>query len=245
VAILNQTMARFFFGDESPIGKRFGFGNESGYPTEIVGVVADQRTGTPRDQRGILYVPYAQQTNQLRGTWCILIRTTGDPLALANPVRQRLRAIDPAMPILSITSVAGQLDDILSQERLLAALSASFALMATLLACIGLYGMMTYATSRRMQEFGIRIALGATPAGVCAMVLRESMVLVLAGLAAGVPLALLGARGASAVLFGVGAVDVSGMAAASSILIFVAAAAALIPAIRASRVHPADALHHD
>jgi predicted permease len=245
VGILNQTMARFFFAGESAVGKRIGVGNESGYQTEIVGVVADQRAGTPRDQRGIFYVPYAQGTNQLRATWCIIVHTAGDPLALANPVRQRLRAIDPAMPILNITSVAGQLDDVLSQERLLAALSATFALTATLLACIGLYGMMAYATSRRTQEFGIRIALGATPAGVCGMVLRESLVLVLAGLAAGVPLALVGARGASAVLFGVGAVDVSGMATASSLLILVAAVAALIPAIKASRVHPADALHHD
>jgi predicted permease len=245
VAILNQTMARFFFGDESPIGKRIGAGNESVNSTEIVGVVADQRTGTPRDQRGILYVPYAQATNQLRGPWCIIIRTGGDPLTLANPVRQRLRAVDPAMPILNITSVAGQLDDILSQERLLAVLSATFALTATLLACIGLYGVMAYATSRRMQEFGIRIALGAKPAGVCAMVLRESFILVVAGLAVGTPLAVASARGASAVLFGVGAVGVSGMATASSVLILVAAVAALVPAIKASRVHLADALRHD
>jgi len=97
-------MARFFFGDESPIGKHIGAGNESTNSTEIVGIVADQRTGTPRDQRGILYVPYAQATNQLRGTWCILIRTAGDPFTLAKPVRQRLRAVDPAMPILNITS---------------------------------------------------------------------------------------------------------------------------------------------
>jgi ABC-type antimicrobial peptide transport system permease subunit len=190
-------------------------------------------------------VPYAQAPNQLRATWCILIRTAGDPLRLTNPVRQRLRAIDPAMPILNITSVAGQLDDVLSQERLLAALSATFALTATLLACIGLYGVMAYATSRRIKEFGIRIALGATPSEVCGMVLRESLVLVLAGLAAGVPLALASARGASAVLFGVGAVDVSGMVAASSVLILVAAVASLVPAIKASRVHPADALRHD
>jgi len=164
---------------------------------------------------------------------------------LANAVRRRLRAIDPSMPILNITTVAGQLDDVLSQERLLAALAATFALMATLLACIGLYGVLAYATSRRVREFGIRMALGATPAGVCGMVLRESLVLVLAGLAAGVPLALAGARGAAAVLFGVGTEDISGMVAASSALIFVAAVAALIPALKASRVHPADALHHD
>jgi predicted permease len=245
VAILNQTMARFFFGNESPIGKHIGAGNESTSSTEIVGIVADQRTGTPRDQRGILYVPYGQATNQLRGTWCILIRTAGDPFTLAKPVRERLRGVDPAMPILNITSVAGQLDDILSQERLLAVLSATFALTATLLACIGLYGVMAYATSRRMQEFGIRIALGATRAGVCAMVVRESFALVVAGLAVGIPLALAGGRGASAVLFGVSAVSVSGVATASFVLMIVATVAALVPAVKASRVHPADALRHD
>jgi len=104
---------------------------------------------------------------------------------------------------------------------------------------------MAYATSRRMQEFGIRIALGATRAGVCAMVLRESFALVVAGLAVGIPLALASGRGASAVLFGVGAVAVSGMATASFVLMIVATVAALVPAIKASRVHPADALRHD
>jgi predicted permease len=244
VVIINQSLARHYFGNESPVGRRMGSGNESAGAWEIVGVVKDQKT-SPRDQRGIWYVPYAQQPNQLRATWCVIVRTRGDPRNVANAVRRQLRAIDPAMPVFGITSVEGQLDAVVSQERLIAILSVTFAVVATLLACLGLYGMMAYATARRTREFGIRIALGATAGGVRAMVLRSSFLMVLTGIAAGIPLSIGGARAASAILFGVGATDWRIFTIAASMLVIVAAAAGFVPAHRASRIHPSEALRRD
>jgi len=243
-AVINETLARFIYGNENPVGRRMGGGNQGANAWEIVGVVKDVKTG-PRDRRGIWYVSYPQQGNQLRATWCVILRTAGDPHALTNAVRERLKEIDAALPVFSITTVEEQLDSVLSQERLLTILSVSFALMATLLACLGLYGMMAYATARRTREFGIRIALGATAAGVRRLVLQESSVLALAGIAVGVPLTIAGARAAAAMLFGVGASDWRVYASAGVGLMLVAAAAGLIPANRASRVDPSDALRHD
>ncbi len=137
----------------------------------------------------------------------MIVRTAGDPHTVANAVRQQLKAIYPAMPAFGATSVEEQLDTVVSQEHLLTIPSVTFALMATLLACLGLYGMMAYATARRTREFGIRIALGATAGGVRAMVLRGSFLMALAGIAAGIPLSIAGARAASAILFGIGATD--------------------------------------
>jgi hypothetical protein len=242
--VINQTLARFIFGDENPIGRRMGGGNETGGAWEIVGVVKDVKTG-PRDQRGIWYVPYAQMGNQLRATWCVILRTSGSPGGLANVVRQRLKAIDPAMPVFNITTVEEQLDIVVSQERLIVILSVSFAIMATVLACIGLYGVMAYATARRTREFGIRIALGATLASVRLLVLRESSLLALAGIAIGVPLTIAGGRAAAAMLFGVRPSDWRIYVLAGAGLILVATAAAAIPANRVSRIDPSDALRHE
>jgi predicted permease len=244
VAVINQTMAHFIYGDENPIGRRMGGGNEAANAWEIVGIVKDLKSA-PRDHRGIWYVSDLQQPNQLRGTWGVTLRISGDPRILANTVRQRLKAIDPALPVFNITTVDEQLDIVVSQERLLTILSVSFAFMATVLACIGLYGMMAYTTASRTREFGIRIALGATPAGVRRLVLQESSLLALAGIAIGIPLTIAGARAAAAVLFGVGPSDLRIYALAGAVLMLVAASAGIIPANKASRVDPSDALRHD
>jgi ABC-type antimicrobial peptide transport system permease subunit len=175
----------------------------------------------------------------------VTLRTAGDPHTLANAVRQRLKTIDPALPVFNIATIEEQLDIVVSQERLLTVLSVSFAIMATVLACIGLYGMMAYTTARRTREFGIRIALGATAAGVRLLVLQESSFLALAGIAIGIPLTIAGARAAAAVLFGVGAFDWRVYTFAAAGLMLVAAAAGIIPANKASRVDPSDALRHE
>jgi hypothetical protein len=244
VTLINETMARFFFGNENPVGKRMGGGNESASAWEIVGVVKDVKT-SPRDARGIWYVADTQQPNQLRATWCLILRTAGDPHMLANAVRQQLKKIDPAMPVFGITTFQEQLDGVLSQERLLTVLSVSFALMATLLASLGLYGMMAYATVRRTREFGIRIALGATSAGVRRLVLQESVFLSLIGTAIAIPLTIAGARAAASMLFGVGASDWGVYLVAAAGMMLVAAAAGIAPAHKASRVDPSDALRHE
>ncbi len=240
VAIINETMARFFFGDRNPIGERLG--GLPGAETEIVGVVKDAKTGTPRDNRGVFYIPYGQNQRLLRLTWSVAVRSAGDPTALAASVRQELRNIDPGMPIPRINTIKEQLDDVLFQERLIASLSGLFGILAVLLACLGLYGVVSYTVARRTKEIGIRLALGATQAGVLRMIFKESLALAFAGIAIGAPATIAATRLISARLFGVSAADPLTIAAAGLLMIAVAALAALLPAQRASRVDPMVAL---
>jgi predicted permease len=236
VAIVNETLARFFFGNENPVGKRFNARGGAGFPIEIVGVVKDAKLGTPRDQRGAWYFPYPQDTRLLRLNWCIAVRTAGQPTMLATSVRQALTELDPNLPVLKVATVEGQLAHVLAQERLMALLAGFFGVLALLLACLGLYGVIAYAVARRTGEIGIRLALGATPASVLRMMLKESLWLVLAGIALGVPAALAVTRLISARLFGVSPTDPLTLALAVLLLLLVAALGALLPARRAARV---------
>ena len=172
----------------------------------------------------------------------IAVRTSGDPLTLAPRIRQALREIDPTLPVVKIDTVDEQLGDVLIQERLMATLSGFFGAVALVLACLGLYGVVSYSVGRRTSEIGIRLALGATRGGVLGMILRESLVLVSAGVAIGIPVTVAGARLVSSRLFGVSATDPLTIAAAMLVMMAVATAAALIPASRASRVDPMAAL---
>ena len=243
VAIINETMARFFFGDQNPIGRRFG--GLPGPETEIVGVAPDTKTGTPRDDRGVFYNPYRQDQRVLRLTWSVAVRAAGDPTALATSVRQELRNIDPNLPVLRINTIEQQLDDVLFQERLIAALSALFGLLAVLLASLGLYGVISYTVARRTNEIGIRLALGATPADALRMVLKESLLLVFAGILIGAPASLAAMRLISSRLFGVGAADPFTIAVATLLLLVVATVASILPARRAARVDPMTALRSE
>jgi predicted permease len=243
VAVISETMARFFFSDQNPIGRRFGWG--PGGESEIVGVVKDAKTGTPRDNRGVVYSPYRQFQRTLRLTWSVAVRAAGDPTALAAGVRQELRNIDPGLPVLRINTIKQQLDDVMFQERLIGTLSGLFSLLAVLLASLGLYGVVSYAVARRANEIGIRLALGATPANALRMILKESLALALVGVAIGVPVTLAATRLISSRLFGVGAADLLTIAAAALLLLAVAAMAALLPARRAARVDPMVALRSE
>jgi predicted permease len=241
VAIINETTARFFFGDQNPIGKRIDDPGPDG-ESEIVGMVKDAKTGTPRDDRGVIYRPYRQRERFLRTNWCVAVRATGEPTALTASIRRELRNIDPNLPVLRINTIKQQLDDILFQERLIASLSGFFGLLAVALASLGLYGVVSYTVARRTHEIGIRLALGATQADALRMILKESLALALAGVAIGVPVTLAATRLISSRLFGVGAADPLTIAAASALLLAVAAMAALLPARRAARVDPMTAL---
>jgi ABC-type antimicrobial peptide transport system permease subunit len=169
---------------------------------------------------------------------CLAVHTSSNPASVAARVRQELRDIDPNLPILNVTTVEQQLNGILVQERLTATMAGFFGVVAVLLACLGLYGVISYTVTRRTSEIGIRLALGATPGHVLRMVLKESLVLALAGIAIGVPIAFLVTRFISTVLFGVGAADPLTIAMAIALMIAVATLAALLPARRASRVDP-------
>ncbi len=132
VAIISQTMARFFFGRENPIGKRFGWQGEAGYPTEIVGVVKEAKHGTPRDEWGIYYVPYRQNQRLLGAMWVVAVRTAGAPTGIAARVRQEFLEIDPRLPVIRINTIEEQVNEVLAQERLVTALAGFFGALAVL-----------------------------------------------------------------------------------------------------------------
>jgi predicted permease len=246
VAIINEDMARRLFAGENPIGKHFGRG--SGAPPtelEIVGVVNNARHRTPYDQtRMLFYRPYRQDMGHLL-SMCLAVRTIGNPKSIAASVRQELKDIDPSLPVLRIDTVDEQLNDSLVEERLVASLAGFFGGLAVLLACLGLYGVVSYTVVCRTNEIGIRLALGATRRRVLSMVLRQSLLLVATGVAAGVPLTLAAARLVSSRLFGVSAADPVTIAAGALLLVAVAALAGFIPARRASKVDPMVALRYE
>ena len=245
VAIISETMARFFFGNVNPVGKRFNAMGGAGFPLEIVGVAKDAKLGTPRDQRGAWYFPYRQNGRFLRLNWCIALRTIGEPTDLTARVSQELRELDPSLPVLRFTTLEGQLNRVLAQERLIAALAGFFSVLAALLACLGLYGVIAYTVARRNNEIGLRLALGATPTNVLWLVFSESLWLTLGGIALGVPAALAATRLISARLFGVNPTDPFTLVASALLMMAVAATSALLPARRAARVDPMVALSRE
>lgn len=240
VAIINQTMARFFFGSENPIGKRFG--GPQGKQIQIVGVARNAKAGSPRDARGVWYVPYRQSVRVLQRPWCLVVRTAGSPTGAASRIREEIRNIDASLPVLRINTVEEQLADVLAQDRMLAALSGLFGAVAVLIACVGLYGVVSYATTRRTSEIGVRLAMGATRSAIVRMVINESLLLVAAGLALGLPISVAATRIVSARLFHVSPTDPLTFSAATALLLAVSAMAAFLPAWRSSKVDPMVAL---
>jgi predicted permease len=243
VTILNESMARHFFGSESPLGRHF---EAWGVSREIIGVVRDAKYQSPREQgRLMFYLPFRQQLRRLSQTMCLAVRTDGNPFGLAASIRQELRNIDASLPALRVETVEDQLNELLSADRLIATLSGFFSGLAVLLACLGLYGVMAYTTARRTNEIGIRMALGATRGAVLKMVLRGSLVMVVAGVAIGLPLTLAATRMISARLFGISPTDPFTIGAATLLLMAVAALAGFLPAQRASQVDPMVALRYE
>jgi predicted permease len=245
VAVVNKSMAYRLFGSGNPIGRRFGKGRESGYPWEIVGVVNDAKDAAARDQgRMMFYVPYGQDVAHLR-SMCLTVRTSGSPNSAAAQIREQLHSIDPNLPVLKIDTIEQQLDSQLVQDRLISAIAGFFGVLAVLLACLGLYGVMSYMVARRTNEIGVRMAMGATRGQVLTRVLQESLALVAAGILIGLPATIAAARLIANRLFGVGASDPATIGSAVLLLIAVAALAGLLPARRASKVDPMVALRYE
>jgi predicted permease len=242
VAIINESMARRFFGNENPLGRRFGLRTGE---VEIVGVAKEVKYRSFREQgRPMFYLPF-QQPGTSRGQMTLVVRTTGDPVPLAAALQREARALDPAMPMFTAETLAAQLDASLAQERLVAALSSVFGLLALLLACIGLYGVLAYDVARRTHEIGIRMALGASAGRVVRLVLRETLWLMSIGIVLGLGAALAVTRWVKSMLFGLEPYDPLTMGLAVLLLLLVAAVAAYLPARRASRIDPLAALRHD
>ncbi|HEY7184156.1 MAG TPA: ABC transporter permease, partial [Blastocatellia bacterium] len=253
VGIINESMARRFFGNENPIGRRFGFFNsggrcagasepEPGSEIEIIGVVKDVKYASLRSEgRAMFYLPFYQATTG-RGQMTLIVRTAGDPTSVAAAAQREARALDPAMPMFEVETLATQVAASLQRERLLATLSSGFGLLALLLSCLGLYGILSYAVARRTNEIGVRMALGADRRDVLWLVLGAALRLVLIGAALGVPAALAAARLVASQLFGISSADPGAIVAATLAMLAVAVVASYLPARRATRVDPLVAL---
>ena len=242
VGIINETAAKKFFDGSNPVGQRFGSSIESSGKSEIVGVIRDTKYHSLREPAPPTLYRLAPQT---AGAVTVVVRTAGDPMNMIEPVRAAMRQVDPDLPLTGMTTQTDQIENRVAQERLFALAYSLFGGLALLLACIGLFGLMSYNVSRRTNEIGIRLALGAQRAGVVGMVLRESMVMVAVGVVIGVAGAIAAGRLITAILFGLESNDVWTMAAAIILMAAVSLIAGYLPARRASRVDPMVALRYE
>ena len=233
-AIVNEVMAETFWRGENPVGRRFMYHGQLDRPLTVVGVAAYAKVGTlGEDPTPLIYMPLGQGYS---GGIFLQARVEGEPLARADDVRRSIRELDPEMPVFGITTLRDQLDASLFPSRVGAGMLGVFGLLGLTLAAIGLYGVMNYSVARRTREIGIRMALGANPAGVLSLVLRQALLLV------GVVLAALMGRQMASLLYGVSGTDLLAFGGTSLVLLLVAAVASLVPALRATRVDPVRAL---
>jgi predicted permease len=245
VAVINQTMAQRYFPDGSPIGRHFGVGGDPKHADdiEVVGVVKDAKTESLREQPfPEAYFPYTQRIGYY---YDLEVRYSGDPKAIVTEVRHAVSDVDRNLPITYQNTLAEQVDRSIASQALIARLSAFFGLLAVFLACIGIYGLMGYAVTRRTSEIGIRMALGAGRWRVLWMVMRESLILVSVGLVIGVPVAVAAEGLVSKMLFGLRPVDPASLAGAASLLAAFAVIAGYLPARKASLVDPMVAVRYE
>jgi predicted permease len=244
VCLINETFARKYFAGRNPLGWHVGTGIGSPAGTEVVGIVKDFRYRNVRDDiPAQVFYPYLAATN-LRGM-TIYIRSRLSPDQMMQQARKTVRQIDPNIPVFDTRTIDETIDRTLTTERLVSSLSTLFGGLATLLALIGLYGVLAYSVARRTREIGIRIALGAVPGDVIWMVMREVLILMTVGVAAGVCLSLAFGSLARSQLYGLEAHDPFTLVSVVTALSLAAGLAGAVPALRASRVDPTTALRHD
>jgi predicted permease len=243
VAIVNETFASHYFGDEDPLGQRFSFDpNSDGF--EIIGIVKDAKYETLRQMSLPMYYLSHLQYHASRET-TFLIRTAADPAGIITAVREAVREVDANLPLFDIKTLAMQVDESLVQERLIGTVSSFFGLLSLLLAAIGLYGIMAYVVNQRTHEIGIRMALGAQRGAVLRMVMGQGMKLVLIGMALGLAASFAATRLVASYLFGITPTDPVTFVGVPMVLLIVALLACFIPARRASRVDPMVALRDE
>jgi len=243
VVVINEAAARKYFAGENPVGRHFGSSYETAGDLEVVGVVKDAKYDSLRnDPPPTMYTPYTQ--NRL-GAMTFELRTTGDPSASVNGVREAVRRVDPALPILTISTQTEQIERRYAQEKIFAQAYALFGGLALAVAAIGLFGLMSYSVARRTNEIGIRMALGARREDVVSMVMRESIVLVALGVLIGTAAALGAGRFVATLLFNLAPNDPVSIAAAAVMMIAVSVLAGYLPARTASRVDPMVALRDE
>jgi predicted permease len=242
VAVINERMAHYFFGNASPLGKRITVDDK--FDTTIVGVVKDATYINLRTNiRRHFYTP-TMQLPRYHGL-ALHVKTSVNPSAVAEQLRAEVKLLDPHIPLYDVKTLEGEIDESLTQERLVTWLSAAFGVLATLLTALGLYGVLTFSVARRTREIGIRVALGAQRRDVFKLVMIRGMILVLVGVVVGIGGSLALSRVLETLLFGVKATNVMIMSGASVGLIAVALLACYLPARRATRVDPLVALRYE
>jgi predicted permease len=245
VAIINESAAHHYFGDTNPIGRLLsipGYRGDADW-LQIVGEVRDIKVHDLRESATfMLYVPMLQSPE---GGATFEIRTSMDPAYTQTAILSEVKAIDARLPVFSVKSLNEQLDNSLVEERLVASLSSVFGLLALLLTCVGLYGLLAYTVNRRTGEIGIRMALGAERSRIARMILRETFLLVVCGLAIGVPAAAFVSRLISNQLFGLKPGDPFTLFVSCVLMVGVTAIASYLPARRAASVDPIEALRSE
>jgi predicted permease len=243
IAVINETAVKKYFPEGNPIGRRFGNSLETTGEIEVVGIVRDAKYDSVRDEvPPTMYVPYRQGR---AGTPTFAVRTHGDPLSSVAAIRETVRAIDPGLPVVDVSTQLEQVELLLDQEKVFARSYTLFGGLALMLAAVGLYGVMSYNVARRTNEIGIRLALGARRAQVLGATMRESLVLVTIGAAIGIATVFAASRFVASLLFNVAKNDIVSIALATGILATVATIAAYVPARRASLVDPMVALRNE
>jgi predicted permease len=244
VAVINQTLARTFFPNQDPIGKRLVWGYRT--PFTIVGVAGDVRfSALDAEVAPMIYMSNFQVTSGISRHAVFVVRTGGDPASLAGAARNEIWSVDKDLPVFGVTTMNDVLAASVAQRRFSMSLLAGFAVLALLLAAIGLYGVLAYSVSQRTHEMGLRLALGANARDLMRLVVGQGMRVVLGGVAAGLLASLAATRLLTGMLFGVSPLDPLTFAAVVAVLVTAAVLASYVPARRASKVDPMAALRYE
>jgi predicted lysophospholipase L1 biosynthesis ABC-type transport system permease subunit len=245
---VNQSFAKQFLPDGSPIGKRFGLEPDEAGGIEVVGLALDAKYTSQREKAPpTVYLPWGQELSAL-GSATFEVRTSGDPSLYVAAIRQAVREVDKDLPLKGIKTQAEQADETLAMERLFAKLFSLFGLLALVLAAVGLYGMLAWSVTRRNHEIGIRVALGASHGSVMKMILRQGLTLTLLGVVlglAGASVLAMNIQSLSHMLYGIEPTDPMTFGVIAVFLMLVALVACYIPARRATKVDPLVALRYE
>jgi ABC-type antimicrobial peptide transport system permease subunit len=239
--VVNETFVKEIFNGQNPLGHRIGFGKDETLDTEIVGIVKNSHySSVRRDPPSVFFRPWRQDPKL--GSITLYVRSELPTQQVVAQIRDVMRSIDAGLPLEELQTMEETVHNNLKSDELLTRLASTFAALATTLAMLGLYGVMAYGVARRRREIGIRMALGAAPARIRRMVMRELVWILAIGLGVGIPLAVAATKVIESRLFGVHAKDLTILVSATLLLSLTAATAAYWPARQASKVDPLDAL---
>jgi predicted permease len=240
VAVISERAARVAWHGQNPVGQFFRRGDPDEKPFQVIGVIGDVRAvDLSKEPPAMVYVPLTYRTNQ---TGSFVIRTANDPAAMSGAIRKSIWSIDSQVPVPEVRTMDAVVDGSLAARNFQLHLLLAFAACALVLAALGIYGVVAYSALQRTRELGIRIALGAQPAQIYRLILQDGVAPVIVGAIAGIGLAVLAARAISGLLFGVGEFNLAIAMAAAAVLLLTGGLASMLPAIRATRIDPVQAL---